>query len=85
MKNAKRNKEVGQMLLNHIAKLIEFNRDYINKPNKTLSTQYKWFMDRIDDIYELGWIDIETYNKAMMGIEYLTKTNREEKSGKKKN
>ena len=42
-------------------------------------------MDRVDDIYDQGWIDLETYSKAMMGIEYLIKLNKETKGGKKKN
>ena len=73
------------MLLNHIEKLIVINRDYISKPSKNLKTQYKWFMDKIDDMFEWGWIDPETYNKALMCIEYLMKLNKEKKSAKKKN
>jgi hypothetical protein len=73
------------MLLNHIERLIVVNRDYITKPSKRLKTQYKWFMDKVDDIYDKGWIDLETYNKSMMGIEYLINLNKEKKSAKKKN
>ena len=73
------------MLLNHIEKLIVINRDYISKPSKSLKTQYKWFMDKIDDMFEWGWIDPETYNKALMCIEYLMKLNKEKKNAKKKN
>ena len=42
-------------------------------------------MDKVDDMYDWGWIDLETYNKAMMGIEYLIRLNKEKKSAKKKN
>ena len=72
------------MLINHLEKLMIISRDYLGKPSKALATQYKWFMDRVDEMYELGWIDLETYNKAMMGIEYLIRLNKENKSGKKK-
>ena len=78
-------KKLNEMLINHIEKLIVTNRDYITKPSKSLKTQYKWFMDKVDDIYDKGWIDLETYNKAMMGIEYLINLNKEKKSAKKKN
>ena len=78
-------KKLNEMLLNHIEKLIVINRDYISKPSKNLKTQYKWFMDKIDDMFEWGWIDPETYNKALMCIEYLMKLNKEKKSAKKKN
>jgi hypothetical protein len=61
------------------------NRDYITKPSKNLKAQYKWFMDKVDDMYDKDWIDLETYNKAMMGIEYLMNLNKEKKSVKKKN
>ena len=78
-------KKMNEMLLNHIERLIVVNRDYMTKPSKSLKTQYKWFMDKIDDMFELGWIDLETYDKAMMCIEYLMKLNKEKKSAKKKN
>ena len=78
-------KKLNEILINHIEKLIVINRDYMTKPSKSLKTQYKWFMDKVDDIYDKGWIDLETYNKAMMGIEYLMKLNEENKSVKKKN
>ena len=78
-------KKMNEMLLNHIERLVVVNRDYMTKPSKSLKTQYKWFMDKIDDIFEWGWIDLETYDKAMMGIEYLMKLNKEKKSAKKKN
>ena len=78
-------KKMNEMLLNHIERLIVVNRDYMTKPSKSLKTQYKWFMDKIDDMFELGWIDLETYDKSMMCIEYLMKLNKENKSAKKKN
>ena len=78
-------KKMNEMLLNHIERLIVVNRDYMTKPSKSLKTQYKWFMDKIDDMFELGWIDLETYDKSMMCIEYLIKLNKENKSAKKKN
>ena len=78
-------KKLNEMLLNHIKRLIIINRDYMTKPSKSLKTQYKWFMDKIDDIFEWGWIDLETYDKAMMGIESLMKLNEGKKSAKKKN
>lgn len=78
-------KKLNEMLLNHIERLIVVNRDYMTKPSKSLKTQYKWFMDKIDDIFEWGWIDLETYDKAMMGIESLMKLNEGKKSAKKKN
>ena len=78
-------KKLNKMLLNHIERLIVINRDYMTKPSKSLKTQYKWFMDKIDDIFEWGWIDLETYDKAMMGIESLMKLNEGKKSAKKKN
>ena len=78
-------KKLNEMLLNHIKRLIVINRDYMTKPSKSLKTQYKWFMDKIDDMFELGWIDLETYDKSMMCIEYLMKLNKEKKSAKKKN
>ena len=78
-------KKLNETLLSHIERLIVINRDYMTKPNKILKEQYKWFMDKIDDMFELGWIDPEAYNKAMMGIEYLMKLNKEKKSAEKKN
>ena len=78
-------KKLNEMLLNHIKRLIVINRGYMTKPSKSLRTQYKWFMDKIDDIFEWGWIDLETYDKAMMGIESLMKLNEGKKSAKKKN
>ena len=78
-------KKLNEMLLNHIERLIVINRDYIAKPSKSLKTQYKWFMDKIDEMFERGWIDLETYNKSMMCIEFLIKLNEEKKSAKKKN
>ena len=78
-------KKLSEALLNHIEKLIVINRDYMDKPSKSLKTQYKWFMDKIDDMFEWGWIDPETYDKAMMAIEYLVKLNKEKRSAKKKN
>lgn len=78
-------KKLSEMLLNHIERLIVINRDYMTKPNKSLKTQYKWFMNKIDDMFKWGCIDLETYNKAMMGIEYLIKLNKEKKSAKEKN
>ena len=77
-------KKLNEILLSHIERLIVINRDYMTKPNKILKEQYKWFMDKIDDMFELGWIDPEAYDKAMMGIEYLVKLNKEKKSAKKK-
>ena len=78
-------KKLNEMLLNHIKRLIVINRDYMTKPSKSLKMQYKCFMDKIDDIFEWGWIDLETYDKAMMGIESLMKLNEGKKSAKKKN
>ena len=78
-------KKLNEMLLNHIKRLIVINRGYMTKPSKSLKTQYKWFMDKIDDMFEWGWIDLETYDKAMMGIESLMKLNEGKKSAKKKN
>ena len=78
-------KKLNEMLLNHIKRLIVINRDYMTKPSKSLKTQYKWFMDKIDDMFEWDWIDLETYDKAMMGIESLMKLNEGKKSAKKKN
>lgn len=78
-------KKLNEILLSHIERLIVINRDYMTKPNKILKEQYKWFMDKIDDMFELGWIDPEAYDKAMMGIEYLMKLNKEKKSAKEKN
>ena len=78
-------KKLNEMLLNHIKRLIVINRDYMTKPNKILKEQYKWFMDKIDDMFELGWIDPEAYEKDMMGIEYLMKLNKKKKSAKEKN
>lgn len=78
-------KKLNEMLINHIERLVVVNRDYITKPSKSLKTQYKWFIDRVDDIYDKGWIDLETYNKAMMSIEYLINLNKEKKSAKEKN
>ena len=78
-------KKMNEMVLNHIERLIVVNRDYMTKPSKSLKTQYKWFMDKIDDMFELGWIDLETYDKSMMCIEYLIKLNKENKSAKEKN
>lgn len=78
-------KEINEALLNHIERLIVINRDYVTKPSKILKEQYKWFMDKIDEMFELSWIDLETYDKAMMSIEYLIKLNKEKKSAKKKN
>lgn len=78
-------KKLNEMLINHIERLIVVNRDYITKPSKNLKAQYKWFMDKVDDMYDNDWIDLETYNKAMMGIEYLMNLNKENKSAKKKN
>ena len=78
-------KKLNKMLLNHIERLIVINRDYMTKPSKSLKTQYKWCMDKIYDMFEWGWIDLEAYDKAMMGIEYLMKLNEENKSAKKKN
>lgn len=78
-------KKLNEILLSHIERLIVINRDYMTKPNKILKEQYKWFMDKIDDMFELGWIDPEAYDKAMMGIEYLMKLNKEKKSAEEKN
>lgn len=78
-------KKLNEMLLNHIERLIVINRDYMTKPSRILKTQYKWFMGKIDEMFERDWIDLETYNKAMMSIEYLMKLNKEKKSAKKKN
>lgn len=78
-------KKLNETLLSHIERLIVINRDYMTKPNKILKEQYKWFMDKIDDMFELGWIDLEAYDKAMMGIEYLMKLNKEKKSAEEKN
>jgi hypothetical protein len=78
-------KKLNEILLNHIERLIIVNRDYITKTSKSLKTQYKWFMDKVDDMYDNDWIDLETYNKAMMGIEYLMNLNKEKKSAKEKN
>lgn len=78
-------KKMNEMLLNHIKRLIVINRNYMTKPSKSLKTQYKWFMDKIDDMFEWDWIDLETYDKAMMGIESLMKLNEGNKSAKKKN
>ena len=78
-------KKLNEILLSHIERLIVINRDYMTKPNKILKEQYKWFMDKIDDMFELGWIDLEAYDKAMMGIEYLMKLNKEKKSAEEKN
>ena len=77
--------KLNEMLLNHIKRLILINRDYMTKPSKSLKTQYKWFMDKIDDMFEWNWIDLETYDEAMMGIESLMKLNEGKKSAKKKN
>lgn len=77
-------KKINEALLNHIERLIVINRDYMTKPSKSLKTQYKWFMDKIDEMFERDWIDSETYDKAMMSIEYLMKLNKEKKSAKKK-
>ena len=52
-------KKLNEILLSHIERLIVINRDYMTKPNKILKEQYKWFMDKIDDMFELGWIDTE--------------------------
>lgn len=78
-------KKLNEMLLNHIERLIVINRDYMTKPSKSLKTQYKWFMVKIDEMFERDWIDLETYNKSMMCIEFLIKLNEENKSVKKKN
>ena len=78
-------KKLNEILLSHIERLIVINRDYMTKPNKILKEQYKWFMDKIDDMFEWGWIDPEAYDKAMMGIEYLMKLNKEKKSAEEKN
>ena len=78
-------KKLNKMLLNHIERLIVINRDYMTKPSKILKEQYKWFMVKIDEMFEWDWIDLETYNKSMMCIEFLIKLNEENKSAKKKN
>ena len=78
-------KKMNEMLLNHIERLIVINRDYMTKPSKILKEQYKWFMVKIDEMFEWDWIDLETYNKSMMGIEFLIKLNEGKKSAKKKN
>lgn len=78
-------KKINEALLNHIEKLIVINRDYMTKPSKILKEQYKWFMVKIDEMFEWDWIDLETYNKSMMCIEFLIKLNEENKSAKKKN
>ena len=78
-------KKLNEMLLNHIERLIVINRDYMTKPSKILKEQYKWFMVKIDEMFEWDWIDLETYNKSMMCIEFLIKLNEENKSVKKKN
>ena len=78
-------KKLNEMLLNHIERLIVINRDYMTKPSKILKEQYKWFMVKIDEMFEWDWIDLETYNKSMMCIEFLIKLNEENKSAKEKN
>ena len=78
-------KKLNEMLLNHIKRLIVINRGYMTKPSKSLKTQYKWFMVKIDEMFGWDWIDLETYNKSMMCIEFLIKLNEENKSAKKKN
>ena len=78
-------KKINEALLNHIERLIVINRDYMTKPSKSLKEQYKWFMVKIDEMFEWDWIDLETYNKSMMCIEFLIKLNEENKSVKKKN
>ena len=78
-------KKCNKMLLNHIERLIVINRDYMTKPSKILKEQYKWFMVKIDEMFEWDWIDLETYNKSIMCIEFLIKLNEENKSAKKKN
>ena len=78
-------KKLNKMLLNHIERLIVINRDYMTKPSKILKEQYKWFMVKIDEMFEWDWIDLETYNKSMMCIEFLIKLNEENKRVKKKN
>ena len=78
-------KKLNKMLLNHIERLIVINRDYMTKPSKILKEQYKWFMVKIDEMFERDWIDLETYNKSMMCIEFLIKLNEENKRVKKKN
>ena len=78
-------KKLNEMLLNHIERLIVINRDYMTKPSKILKEQYKWFIVKIDEMFERDWIDLETYNKSMMCIEFLIKLNEENKSAKKKN
>lgn len=77
-------KKLNEMLLNHIERLIVINRDYMTKPSKILKEQYKWFMVKIDEMFERDWIDLETYNKSMMCIEFLIKLNEGNKSAKKK-
>ena len=78
-------KKLNEMLLNHIERLIVINRDYMTKPSKILKEQYKWFMVKIDEMFEWDWIDLETYNKSIMCIEFLIKLNEENKNAKKKN
>ena len=78
-------KKLNKMLLNHIERLIVINRDYMTKPSNILKEQYKWFLVKIDEMFEWDWIDLETYNKSMMCIEFLIKLNEENKSAKKKN
>ena len=78
-------KKLNEMLLNHIERLIVINRDYMTKPSKILKEQYKWFMVKIDEMFEWDWIDLETYNKSIMCIEFLMKLNEENKNAKKKN
>ena len=78
-------KKLNNMLLNHIERLIVINRDYMTKPSKILKEQYKWFMVKIDEMFEWDWIDLETYNKSMMCLEFLIKLNEENKNAKKKN
>ena len=78
-------KKLNEMLLNHIERLIVINRDYMTKPSKILKEQYKWFIVKIDEMFERDWIDLETYNKSMMCIEFLMKLNEGNKSAKKKN
>ena len=78
-------KKLNEMLLNHIERLIVINRDYMTKPSKILKEQYKWFIVKIDEMFERDWIDLETYNKSMMCIEFLMKLNEGNKRAKKKN
>ena len=58
-------KKLNEMLLNHIERLIVINRDYMTKPSKILKEQYKWFMVKIDEMFEWNWIDLETYNNRI--------------------